>query len=397
MDKFSYEAVDLKGKRQKGIMEAASQDELIAKLKEINLYCSSFKRLGEVNSTLSRKLKEKELIAFCAQLASLLNAGVTMSGALDIVYQSAANKTLKKATLILLEKINGGSQLSDAMKEMEKCFPAIMIFMTETGETNGRLGEIMERLSEHFEKSSALKAKTQTALIYPVILSMVSILSIAFMMVYVIPQFISMYASEILPVPTKIIIAISDFLKQYGRYLLGGIVLAAIAFFAALQKREIKVAFEGGGLKIPYVGRLLRTVLTSRFASSFSVLFASGVPIVSCLNVSAKVAGNVFLEEKMKGAIENLSMGEPLYKSLEEMQVFDKLFISMVKVGEEASSLDKMAKQTGEYFDKRAQEAMMKFIAVLEPCMIVVLGAIIGFVVIAMIMPIFNSYSAMLG
>lgn len=396
MSNFSYTALTKDGEKRKGHLEAVDSDDLLKKLKSQELFCLSYKQLDNAKPTSHRQLKYPSLISFCSQFGSLLAAGISVSRSLDIMYQSVDNKRTKAVIAEIIENVNKGVELSMAIRSLGKAFPPITAYMVETGETSGRLSEAFTELSAYFERESTLKNKIQTALIYPILLGGVSIAAVIFMMVYVLPSFVSLYTSDILPLPTRIMISISDFLREHGLLLLGIIVVLIIALVAALQKPKVKIAFKRWQLSLPLIGKLLRTTLTARFSDVFSILFSSGIQMVNCLDIAAKVTSNIYVQSMVSEAIVSVSSGKSLHESLSETGVFDNLFLSMVQVGEEASSLDKMMKQTSEFFDKQATASIMKFIALLEPAMIIFLGLIVGFIVIAMIVPIFNSYSQML-
>ena len=395
MAKYSYKARTVEGTIEHGTAEAVDREALIHQLRDRGLYCSSVTESRDVAAA-NRPLKLKALVTFCRQLSALLHAGINMSRSLDTICQATSDKRTHDAAFSLYEGVLKGQSLSDSMKQQDKTFPELLIYMTETGEVSGTLDQIMESMSAHFEREQETRKKIQSAMIYPIILAVVALIVVVFLLLQVIPSFVSMYNGVALPWPTQTLLNLSNFLKNYWPLVLG--VLLAIAVIAVWLKTVPAWRIASGRRKLhtPLLGKLRRTILTSRFASTFSVLYSSGISILKSIDVTSRVLGNAYVERQMTGVTEGLRRGGMLSENLDDLHVFHPILISMVKAGEESGSLDDMMKKTGAFFEKEAQAALSQMVAVLEPIMIVIFGVIIGFIVISIILPIFGMYQNIL-
>ena len=379
--------------------EAPDQATLVRNLHEENLYCYEIQELNAVKKKDifdQRKINLKFIVTYCRQLGAMLAAGVLLSRALDIIYDSAEKKTMKKAIYRLREQVQEGESLSRAMKEMGRAFPSLLIYMTETGETSGTLDVIMEQMAEHYEQEIKTKGKVRTAMIYPCILAVVAIVATTFMLIEVLPRFVTMFSGIQLPWITRKMLELSSFLQSYGKILAAGIVCLFLLFLWGLSKPVFRIKVDKLQLSIPIVGKLLRTIYTSRFATTFSILYGSGIDVLMSLEVTAKVLGNSYVEKKLGEALEELQRGRSLSVSLESVGIFTKVFLSMVVVGEESGSLENVLRDTGKFFDEEASTAIAQMVALMEPAMIVVMGGIIGTIVLSIMIPIFSMYGQML-
>lgn len=395
MAKYSYKARTAEGTIEHGIAEATDREALIHQLRDRGLYCSAIRESGET-AAMNRPLKLKSLAAFCRQLAALLHAGINMSRALDTICQASSDKRMHDAAFQLYEGILKGQSLSESMKQQERVFPELLIYMTETGEVSGTLDQIMESMSTHFEREQEIRKKVQSAMIYPIILAVVALIVVVFLLLEVIPSFINMYDGVALPWPTQVLLSISEFLKGYWPVVLGGVLGIVLLMTWLRTQPAYRIASGRRKLHTPVAGKLRRTILTSRFASTFSVLYSSGISILKSIDITSRVLGNAYVEREMADVTEGLRRGGMLSANLEELKIFHPILISMVKAGEESGSLDDMMKKTGTFFEKEAQAALSQLVAILEPVMIVIFGIIIGFIVISIILPIFGMYQNIL-
>ena len=388
---FSYQARTEDGKLERGVAEAADREALVHQLRDRGLYCSTVQESHGV-SVAERPLKLKNLSAFCRQLAAMQHAGVSMARSLDTICESTSDKRTRGAAFRLYEGVLKGQSLSESMKQQGKVFPELMIYMTETGEVSGTLDQIMESMSGHYEREHETRKKAQSAMIYPVILSVVAVGVVIFLLTSIIPSFVSMYDGVELPWPTQILLNLSTFVQSYWGGLLAVLLGITVLITWLKTLRRVRIASGRRRLHTPILGKLRRTILTSRFSSTFSVLYSSGISILKSIDVTSRVLGNAYVEEEMKKVTEGLRRGGMLSAALDELHLFHPMMISMVKAGEESGALDNMMKKTGAYFEKEAQVALNQMVAMLEPLMIVIFGFIIGFIVISIILPIFGMY-----
>ena len=393
MSIYRYKAKSNNGKIHKGTLDAANKVELIKKLKEIDLYCYEATDIDDGQFNKEKKIKNIFLVDFCYKISTMLQSGVSLSRALMIIYDSSQNKHLKKSVLELYEGVQKGQSLSDTMKGMNNQFPSLLIYMIEIGETSGTLDSIMSTMSKYYDGEQKVNNKIRTAMIYPAIISIVSVISVTFMIAFVLPQFISMFQGNELPLPTKILLGLSEIITTKWWLLLLLIFIAALCWTYFMTIPSFKLSIHETKLNIPVLGKLIRTVYTYRFASSFSILFKSGVPVITCLEITSKVIGNVFIQKKLIIVMDKLRQGDMLSEGLTEINVFDKMLSSMVLIGEEAGTLDDTLLKAGQFFQKEADAAIMKMLAFIEPIMIIILALVIGFIVIAIILPIYSMYT----
>jgi len=393
MAKFSYRARWGDGKTEKGIIEALDREDLVRKLRSDNKFlieASEQKKREEGTASLNKK----ELSIFCRQMSAMLGAGIGMSRALDTLYRSGLSRNLKSAALSLYEGVLSGASLSDSMKRQGKRFPELLVYMTETGEASGELDRIMDNMSDHYASEEEMQKKVKSALTYPVILAVVSVVVIVFMLTKILPTFIGMYGDTPLPVPTRILMAISNFLISQWGILLGAALVLTLLFTWLGTKKGYRISVKKHqmNMRIFGIGNLIRTIMTSRFASTFAILYSSGISILQCMDISSRVMSNDYVEDRLKSVAEDLRKGRSFADSLTETEVFDKMLYTMVSVGEESGSLDSMLMKTGEYFRKEADSALNQLIALIDPVMIIIFGVIIGFIVLAIMLPIFGMY-----
>ena len=397
MPQFAYKAKTSEGKLQRGVMNAANREELLIQLRSEGLFCYEISDRGE-EQTVERwsPIKLKQIAPFCRQLSAMLRSGVNMARALDIIYNSTKKKQMRAAAFQLYEGVHRGQALSETMAQMGKAWPELLIYMVETGETSGTLDVIMERMASHFENEVQLKSKIQGAMIYPIILLIVAIAAVVFILTFALPQFLSMYEGYDLPITTQMLLAISDFITGNWAFLLVSIVVFIGLWMFLMTQRPFNIQVKKLLLRVPIFGPLLRTIYTSRFASTFSILYGSGISILKSIEITGRVLGSTYIEERLKEAGAGLAAGDMLSDCLTRIKVFNTIFISMVLVGEESGALDDILAKNGAYFEQEANAALSKMVAMIEPIMIILMAVIIGFIVISIIMPIFTMYSQIL-
>ncbi len=393
MAQYKYVAKDMKGKVHRGNMEAASQADLIKQLQEKSLFLVESKDLGKAGGY--RKLKSKELAAFNRELSTLLSSGVSLVRAMDIISQQEGIAPQEKAIYqaILLD-LRRGVPLSDAM-ESKECFPDLMIGMIRSGEGSGNLDLVTQRLSLQYEKEHKLNQQVKSAMVYPCILLVLSVCIVILIVTFILPQFQSLFDQmESLPFPTTVLMAVSDFLvkKWYLALLTLLVIVGLIRIIVAIPAVRrgvdwIKVHMWG-------FGKLYKVIYTARFARTLSSLYASGMPLVSAVSVAAKTIGNGYVEEQFDQVVVKVRGGVPLSESLQEVDGLLRKLSSTILVGEESGRLDVMLDSIAATMEDDAEQATKRMVTLLEPILIIFMALIVGFIMIGVMLPIYESYSA---
>ena len=393
MARFKYVAKDMSGKVHKGTVEAASENALTQQLREENLYLVEAKDLNGAKK--HKKLKAKQLAAFCRELSTLLASGVTLVRALDIISeQEGMNKDERDIYKDVLQDLKRGISLSDAM-ESKECFPELMIGMIRSGEGSGNLDLVTQRLSVQYEKDYKLTQQVKSAMTYPCILLVLCVVIVILIVTFILPQFQSLFDQmESLPMITNILIAVSNFLVQKWY-----IALLAVAVIIALIRIIVGIPSVRRGvdwLKVHMwgFGKLFKVVYTARFARTLSSLYSSGMPLVSAVGVAAKTIGNGYVESQFDEVITMVRGGVPLSQGLREVDGLLKKLSSTILVGEESGRLDVMLDSIAETLESDAEQATKRMVTLLEPILIIFMALIVGCIMIGVMLPIYQSYSA---
>ena len=393
MARFKYVAKDMSGKVHKGTVEAASENALTQQLREENLYLVEAKDLNGAKK--HKKLKAKQLAAFCRELSTLLASGVTLVRALDIISeQEGINKDERDIYKDVLQDLKRGISLSDAM-ESKECFPDLMIGMIRSGEGSGNLDLVTQRLSIQYEKDYKLTQQVKSAMTYPCILLVLCVVIVILIVTFILPQFQSLFDQmESLPMITNILIAVSNFLVQKWY-----IVLLTVAVIVALIRIIVGIPAVRRGVDWMKVhmwgfGKLFKVVYTARFARTLSSLYSSGMPLVSAVGVAAKTIGNGYVESQFDEVITMVRGGVPLSQGLREVDGLLKKLSSTILVGEESGRLDVMLDSIAETLEADAEQATKRMVTLLEPILIIFMALIVGCIMIGVMLPIYQSYSA---
>lgn len=399
MPQYKYTVMDKTGKKTTNIYSASTENEVIYMLRENNYTVLKINEIKKNDSIpfLSRfsKVTSKDLSLFCRQFQAMLNAGVPIINCLDIINQQTENKKLRKTIGGLFENLQKGFTFSEALKKYSDIFPQIFVNMVEAGEISGNLDTIMDRLAIHFEKEYKIENKVKGAMVYPIILLVVSVTVLVFLLTNVMPTFIGLYESSgvSLPLPTKIMLAMSDFVR-FRWYILIGLIILIIIIFKTFSKNEsTKMKTDELKLKIPVLKNVSLKLATSRFTRTLSTLLGSGVPLMNALEIVAKVTGNRFIGESILNAKEQVRKGVGLAEPLKQRNLFPPMVTSMIQIGEDSGALDEMLAKTADFYDEEVDVAINKLTTILEPLMIVIMAVFIGFIVIAMVMPMFDMVS----
>lgn len=396
MGNYKYKAISEKGQIIEGYHQAQSETEVVAMLKNNKYIPMNIEEETAIDikdtGLFEKKISKKDMAVFCRQFYTMLNAGIGVVEALNILEQQIENNTLKKTMGIVYEDVQKGMALSEAMERHKKIFPSLLINMVEAGEISGNLDVIMERMAVHFEKEFNIENKVKGALIYPIVLSIVSITVVIFLLILVMPIFIGMFESSgtILPGPTLALLAISNWLTGYW-YLFIGIILILILGIKLFGKSvEGRKFFDGLKIKLPGIKRMNIKIITSRFTRTLSTLLSSGIPLLQALDVVSRVVENKVVEYEIQLAQEDIRKGMSMSKAIKDMGLFPPMVDSMIKIGEESGALDDILYKTADFYDEEVEASMQKMTTLLEPILIVFMAIVIGFIVISMAMPMFD-------
>ncbi len=392
MPNFRYKAQDAEGKMVAGVLIAADEQDLHERLKQKKLMLIDAKDLTKTANY--KPLKAKALAEFARQIGTLMRAGIPLVRCLQMLSEDeAVTPYERKIYTDVTKEVMQGVPLSVAMESMRGVFPMLIINMFRAAESSGGLDETAMRISAQYTKEDRLNAKVKSAMTYPKILTALIVLVIAAIFGFVMPQFDSLFASmPVLPLPTRIMLAISDFVVAYWyAIIIGGVIVFLLVYF--LKKiPAVCYVFDRIQIHLPKVGKLFKVIYTARFARTLSSLYSSGIPIISCLDIACKTIGNLYIEKQFKKVIADTTAGESLSSAIGKVDGFVKKIESSIRVGEEAGSLDTMLDSIADDMEFESERAIGQMVAYLEPVMIVVMAAIVGFIMISVIVPIYKSY-----
>lgn len=396
MAQYNYKAMDKNGKAKKGSIEAINLDKAKEKLKSEGLIVQDIKEQGAGKKGGGKKVKDKDLAVFCKQFSAVLNAGVTIISALEMMSEQLENKTLKRALQEAQSYVQKGGTLADAFKLNPKVFPPIMINMTAAGEVSGNLEICFDRLTTHFETANALHSKVKGAVTYPIVILIVVVAVVAVLLVGVIPQFSQMFddlGSE-LPAATQMLVNLSNFL-QHKWYILVIIVAAIVFGLKAFGKTEPgSLMYAKIGIKFPLFGNLTIKSAAATFSRTMATLMASGISLIDAVEQVAKMINNRIIREALLDAKTQIAKGVPLSKPLRDCGIFPPMLPQMTKIGEETGNIEDMMDKVADYYEMEVNDATDALTAAMEPLIIVIMGVVVGGIVMAIYSPMLSMYDA---
>ncbi|HAS73022.1 MAG TPA: type II secretion system protein F [Clostridiales bacterium UBA8960] len=346
-------------------------------------------------SIFEKKVKAKDISIFCKQLYVMLHAGMPLMNALDVLYHQSEHKTVQKTVKDMTISVQKGDILSVSMKKHPKVFPSLLISMVESGELTGNLDSVLERMSTHYTKENRINSKIKGAMVYPAVLGVLSITVVIFMITFILPTFTSMFTSSGVPLPgiTQFLLDLSESIRKFWYIYL--LVVFGLSFMIrrTVKTTSGKRAFDKLVNKIPVVKTQVAKIATSRFTRTLSTLLASGIPIIQALDTSAAVTTNMVVIDGIGKVTEDIKKGSSLHSLLKRIDMFPPMMVSMVGIGEESGALEDMLDKAADYYDEELEAAIQRLVQLLEPLMIVIMALMIGFIVIAMLLPMFDMYS----
>lgn len=396
---FEYEAKNKKGEKISGELTAEQSSQAVKQLREKGYFVTSIKKKLEKKDIkeflkFNKRVKTNDLAVFSQQFSAMINAGITVVDSLEILREQIEHTKLKEVIINIQEEVETGTSLSEAMGKHPDVFPDLYCQMVKAGETGGILDKVLIQLAEHYERQDEINGKIKSSLYYPLTIMLVAVVVVVFLMIQVVPQFVSMFASfgGILPLPTRILLSVSGFLQKYWWIVFLFIFLLLILIFKYIQTPEGKYKFDQVMLKLPVIGKMMKKIYLSRFANTLSILLGSGVSLLSALTIVEDIISNkVFaraLTEVRSQVREGATFSEPLIST----KLFPGMVIQMIKVGEEAGTLENMLKKISVYYDREVENSIDSSISLIEPVMIVILALVVGFIVVSIVMPMFDMF-----
>jgi type IV pilus assembly protein PilC len=391
---YKCSVIDISGKKYSIAHTADSKTDVIDYLKLNKFTVVKIKNRENIDlgKFTAKRIKSKDLAVFCKQIYAMLKAGVTIVNILDILKQQTENKKLKGLIRLMHEDLLKGHTFSEALQNQKGAFPGSFISMVEAGELSCNIDVIMDRLSKHYEKEYKIENKIKSAMTYPIVLSIVCTAVVIFLLTSIMPTFAEMYVNSGVSLPklTLVIINIGNFLKQFWI-----LIILAILFFVFTVSfigkiAEVKVKQDYFKLKIPAVKNLIIKVAASRFARTLSTLLGSGVTLLDALETVSGVTGNLYMCNKILEIKEDVRRGLPLSSLLQQQGIFPPMIYYMIKIGEDSGSIEEVLDKTADFYDDEIETVIQRLITLLEPIMIVVMAIIIGFIVISMVLPMFE-------
>lgn len=405
MSTFAYVGRTRQGAVKKGELSAKTREEAVDQLRKQNVVVTSLEEKsgkGKFSLKLGSGLTDKDLVVFTRQFGTMINAGLPLIQCLDILSTQSENKVLRETVGEVKNSVEAGSTFSDALKKHPKVFDELYVNMIHAGEVGGLLDTILTRLAKHIEKAMKLKGQIKSAMVYPTAIIGVAVIVISVLMVWVIPIFAKMFAEMSqgkmgLPGPTQLVIDISNFFQSFWYLMLGGFIGGIFGIKKYYGTTHGRIVIDRLMLKTPVVGDLIRKASVAKFTRTLGTLITSGVPLLEGLSICAKTSGNKVIEEALMNARISISGGKTISEPLAKSQVFPKMVTHMIAVGESTGALDAMLGKIADFYEDEVDQAVAALTSLLEPMMMVVLGTVIGFIVIAMYLPIFGLISKLAG
>jgi type IV pilus assembly protein PilC len=399
MPVFKYAGKTRSGVLQKGEIEAQDRDNAVMQLRQRQLMITSIKAKAkdiQINIPgMGSGIKEKEVVVFTRQFATMIEAGLPLVQCLDILSRQAENKEFKSIIFKVKGAVESGESFAEALRKHPKVFDSFYANMVEAGEAGGILDTILARLAGYMEKARALKGKVKSALVYPIAIVSIAVMVIVFLMTFVIPVFAEVFEGfgGILPAPTRLVMILSDLTKKYIIYCIPAVVGLIFMFKRFYRTTRGRRIVDSLMLKSPVFGTLIQKVAVAKFTRTLGTLVSSGVPIIDGLGITARTAGNKVVEEAVVAVINSVKEGQSLAEPLAREAIFPPMVVQMIEVGESSGALDDMLEKIADFYDEEVDAAVTALTSLMEPALMVFLGVTIGFIVVAMYLPIFKMAS----
>jgi type IV pilus assembly protein PilC len=392
---FMWEGKTRQGAVQKGELAANSKEEVLTLLRKQNILPIAVKaKPREIKFKFGQpKVTDKDVVILTRQLATMIDAGLPLVQCLDILGSQTENKTLATVVGQVRSDVESGATFADALKKHPKIFDNLYVNMVAAGEAGGILDTILQRLAAYMEKFAKIKRQIKSAMIYPSVILFVAVAVVALLLVIVVPMLGNMFkeAGQVLPLPTRIVMAVSDFLKGWGGLTTIAVMIGSIVGIKQFRKTENGLRMTDAiALKLPVAGTLIQRVSVAKFTRTLGTLMTSGVPILEGLLIVSRTAGNKVVEDSIVTTRQSVSEGKTLAEPLAKAKVFPAMVVQMIAVGEATGALDNMLNKIADFYDDEVDSAVAALTSMLEPMLMIFLGVTVGFVIVAMYMPIFQ-------
>ena len=392
---YAWKGRSPSGELLSGEYHTENKDELVSYLRKRKIIITSVREKGaqlNIKLPIKDRVSVKDIGVFTRQFATMINAGLPMVQCLDILAQQTEKEYFKTAIARVMSDVEGGSTLAEGMAKHPKIFSQLYVNMVEAGEAGGILDVILVRLATFLEKLDALQRKVKSALTYPAVVAFVAMGATAFMLIFIIPTFAKMFTDfgGELPMPTKIVIALSEFLRHFW-WAIAAIITGVVISLQRYYKTDNgRLTIDRLLLKVPVLGMVIRKGSVARFTRTLGTLISSGVPILQGLEITARTAGNRVVEMAVMATRESISQGNTIAEPLKECGVFPPMVTSMIAVGEQTGALDEMLEKIATFYDSEVDTAVDALTSIIEPVMIVIMGVVVGGMLIAMYLPMFK-------
>lgn len=405
---FDYVGTTNGGKKVKGTLEAASMNSAQAKLTADGVWITELHEHVQgtglsmeirLPGSGGGRVKDKDLAMMNRQLATMVGAGVSLLRAITVVGQQSNSKLLQETMRDVQAQVEQGSAFSVALSRHPKIFPPIMISMVEAGELGGFLDKALVAVADNFEKSVKLRGQIKSAMTYPVVVLCIAVAAVIFMLIFIVPVFENIFSSfgSQLPAITQLLVNISHAMPFASPVLIVGGVVFAMWWRSNHNKAEFRARVDPIKLKIPVFGRLLHLIAISRFARNFATMVTAGVPMMQSLEIVGKTSGNMVVEQALNRTQEGIRRGQPLSTLLAAEPIFPDMLVQMLAVGEDSGAVDTMLNKIADFYDDEVESTTKQLSAMMEPMTIVFLAGIVGFMIVALYMPMFTMYGAISG
>jgi type IV pilus assembly protein PilC len=394
---YKWEGRTRGGTVHKGEIEADSRDAAIATLRQQHIVVTTVKPKPKDLSIpgFGGKVSEKDLVLFTRQFSTMIDAGLPLVQCLDILSKQTENKLFAKTIVEIKREVEGGATFADSLRKYPKIFDDLYINLVQAGEIGGVLDTTFARLAGYIEKARSLKGKVKSAMVYPSAIIFVAVSVIIFLMIFVIPVFGQMFQDfgGTLPWPTQFVIGLSNLVKTYILFSIPVLMIGVFAFKRYYRTESGKRVVHRNLLRLAVLGPVLQKAAIARFSRTLSTLLSSGVPIIDSLDITARTAGNKVLEDAVLASVDSIKEGQTLATPLSRHRVFPPMVIQMVEIGDVTGELDGMLSKLADFFEEEVDRAVEALTAMLEPMMMVFLGTVLGFIIVAMYLPIFKMAS----
>jgi len=402
MPVYEYTALDRAGKNKNGIIDADSLKAARQKLRGSGIFPVEVKETqavpaGKEAATFAlpvffNRVKPDEVHVLTRQLATLLNAGIPLVAALDALIHQTTNASLKRVLSQIKDSVNEGNSLTHSLAEHPKIFSSIYINMVRAGEASGSLDLVLDRLAEFGERQQAVKSRFKAALVYPLFMACVGILILFFLLTFIVPNITRIFTeiNQALPLPTLILIALSDFLKSYWWAVLLALAVCIIGLREAIKREKVRRMWDSLVFRLPVVGLVNRKIALARFTRTLGSLLQNGVPMLTALQIVQNIVNNVMMSQVIEEATEDVRAGRSLYNSLMQHEWFPPMVLQMISVGEHSGQLEAMLSKVADAYERDVEAHILGMTSLIEPVMILIMGIVVLFIVLSILMPIFD-------